>query len=272
VDAGSRVQAGQALLALSAPDIQARLSQAKAGVAQAQAHLTQVSRDYERYRRLLAEGAVSPREFEALEASFKAAQAAAAQAQGQVQEAVAVKDYTVLTAPRHGVIADRRAAVGDLAHPGQTLLTLYDPAELLIEGEVNDDYRGFLAAGTRVRLEIPAVGWHGEAVLQEIFPISASASRTFKVRTAIIAGEPAASPSAGPALVPGLFARLYLPLGQSLGFLIPQTALRQVGQLTMVEVIHDGRPSLRQIKPGRRLGDQVEVLSGLAPGEQVVLP
>ena len=69
-----------------------------------------------------------------------------------------------------------------------------------------------------------------------------------------------------------MFARLTLPVGQTRAIVIPRAAVRQVGQLPMVEVLVDGRPTLRQIKLGRPLGDRVEVLSGLKPGEQALIP
>lgn len=249
VEAGSRVQKGDLLVALAAPEFRARLSQA-------QAQLTQAGADYRRYQRLLKEGAVSPREFEAMEARYKAARA-------QVQEAAAFKNYTLIQAPKSGVIGSRRAAVGDLAQPGQTLLTLYDPRDLQIEGEVNDDYRSAVKPGLPVRLEVPGVSWTGESTIVEIFPLSAPGSRTFKVRTARLAQ---------PGLTPGMFARLHLPLGRTRGILIPKAAVRQVGQLPMVEVLTEGRPALRQIKPGRIIGEQVEVLAGLQAGDKLILP
>ncbi|MEW6387886.1 MAG: efflux RND transporter periplasmic adaptor subunit, partial [Thermodesulfobacteriota bacterium] len=169
VDAGSPVKQGDSLVALAAPEFQARAGQA-------QAQLTQVTADYQRYRRLLKEGAVSPREFEAMEARYEAAQA-------QMQEAAAFQKYTLITAPRTGVVAERRMAVGDLAQPGQTLISLYDPRDLQIEGEVNDDYRAYLKIGAPVRLEVPAANFQTDSTLKEIFPLSAPGSRTFKVRT-----------------------------------------------------------------------------------------
>ncbi len=75
-----------------------------------------------------------------------------------------------------------------------------------------------------------------------------------------------------PALMPGMFARLALPLGSSRGILIPQAAVKTVGQLTMVRVARDQTAELRQVKLGRQIGDQVEVLAGLQPGDRIVLP
>jgi RND family efflux transporter MFP subunit len=263
VEAGSRVRQGVPLAALSAAEFQARLRQAQAGVSQAAAQLKHISADYQRYQRLVQEGAVSPREFEAMEARYRSAQASLAQAQAQAQEASTLKHYTVVRAPQDGVVAERRAAVGDLAQPGQTLLTLYNPQDIQVEGEVNDEYRSRLTPGMQVGLKVPAAEYSGTVALAEIFPISTTTSRTFKVRTERLAA---------PSLIPGMFARLTIPLGETRGLLIPKAAVRQVGQLTMVQVLEDGRPSSRMVQLGRELDDQVEVLAGLHPGDRILIP
>jgi len=263
VEAGSRVQKGAPLVDLSAKEFQAKVNQAQAGAAQAQALLAQVGADYRRYQRLLKEGAVSPREFEAMEAKHKAAQAQVAQARAQVQEAATLEQYTRVSVPRDGVVAERRAAVGDLAQPGQTLLTLYDPRDLLVEGEVNDEYRSRLALAMQVEIAVPALNYTGKAALAEIFPISASASRTFKVRTERLKA---------PGLIPGMFARLTIPLGKTRGLLIPRAAVREIGQLTMVEAVVEGRPTSRMVQLGQSVGDMVEVLAGLKPGDRILVP
>jgi membrane fusion protein (multidrug efflux system) len=262
VEAGSQVRQGAPLVALSAKEFQARLSQAKAGQSQATAQLAKVSADYHRYQRLLKEGAVSPQEFEAMEAGFKTAQAQLSQAQAQVQDAATMEQYTVVRASRSGVVAERRVAIGDLAQPGQTLLTLYDPRDIQVEGEVNDAYRSHLKPGMVVGLTVPAAGYEGEVALKEIFPISAAQSRTFKVRTEKLAV---------PGLIPGMFARIIIPLGKIRGILIPQSAVRQVGQLPMAEVLAEGRPRLQLLQLGRQVGDQVEVLAGLRPGDRIIV-
>ena len=263
VEAGDRVQPGAPLVALSGEEFQARLNQARAGVAQAQAQLTQITSDYQRYQYLLKQGAASPREFEAMEARFKSARAALEAAQAQVREASTVQSYTVVRAPKAAVVAGRQAAVGDLAQPGQPLLSLYNPDQLQIEGEVNDSFRDRVRTGEKVQVSVPAVNWQGELAITEIFPISASSSRTFKVRTATVRDL---------RLVPGMFARLSLPLGCAMGILIPQEAVEQVGQLTMVKVLEGEGPRLRQVKLGRQVGDKVEVLAGLQPGERITFP
>jgi len=249
VEAGSRVKAGDPLVGLSAAEFQARLSQA-------QAQLNQAAADYKRYQFLLKEGAASPQEFGAVEARYKSAQAV-------VSEAATMKGYTVVKAPAAGVVAERKTAVGDLAQPGQALVSLYDPDRLQIEGEVNDNYRDQVKIGETAQVSVPAVKFEAHLAIAEIFPISAPGSRTFKVRTDRLHN---------PALMPGMFARLMLPLGSSRGILIPQAAVATVGQLTMVNVAADKTVQLRQVKLGRQIGAQVEVLAGLKAGDRIMVP
>jgi RND family efflux transporter MFP subunit len=246
VEAGSRVKPGDPLVTLSAGEFQARLNQA-------QAQLQQAAADYKRYQFLFKEGAVSPQEFGAMEARYKTAQAV-------VNEAATLKGYTVVRAPAAAVVAERKVAVGDLAQPGQALASLYNPDLLQVESEVNDNYRDQVKIGEIALVTVPAVKFEAHLAIAEIFPISAAGSRTFKVRTAMLQN---------PALMPGMFARLSLPLGHSRGILIPQAAVKTVGQLTMVRVAKDQTAELRQVKLGRHIRDQVEVLAGLQSGDNI---
>jgi RND family efflux transporter MFP subunit len=248
VEAGSRVKAGDPLVSLSAAEFQDRLNQA-------QAQLKQAAADYHRFQFLLKEGAASPQEFGAVEARYKTAQA-------QVAEAATLKGYTVVKASEAGVVAERKVAVGDLAQPGQTIVSLYNPDRLQVEGEVNDNYREQVKLGEVTHVSVPAVNFQADLPLAEVFPISAAGSRTFKVRTAMLQN---------PALVPGMFARLALPLGSSRGILIPKDSVHTVGQLTMVKVLVDQTAQMRQVKLGRQVEDQVEVLAGLQPSDKIVV-
>ncbi|HZE22055.1 MAG TPA: efflux RND transporter periplasmic adaptor subunit, partial [Desulfobaccales bacterium] len=249
VEAGTKIKPGQPLVTLSAAQYQARLNQA-------QAQLTKVAADYKRYQFLFKQGAVSPQEFDAMTARYKTARA-------QMAEAATMKGYTIVRAPESAVVAERKVAVGDLAQPGQPLVSLYNPSLLQIEGEVNDNYREQVELGETAKVSIPAVNYQGALLIAEIFPISTSNSRTFKVRTRIMSN---------PLLVPGMFARLSLPLRPTRGILIPKDAVHTVGQLSMVKVVVKGEAQLRQVKLGRQVDKKVEVLAGLKPGDRLLLP
>ena len=64
--------------------------------------------------------------------------------------------------------------MGDLAQPGQTLVSLYNPDLLQVEGEVNDSYRDQVKIGEIALVSVPAVKFEAQLPLAEIFPISAA--------------------------------------------------------------------------------------------------
>jgi multidrug efflux pump subunit AcrA (membrane-fusion protein) len=74
-----------------------------------------------------------------------------------------------------------------------------------------------------------------------------------------------------------MFGRLLVPLDEEERLVIPAAAVRRVGQLDLVDVVEEPQPSQRLLRRrivqlGERLGDRVEVLSGLRSGETVALP
>jgi multidrug efflux pump subunit AcrA (membrane-fusion protein) len=101
---------------------------------------------------------------------------------------------------------------------------------------------------------------HGRLV--EIVPSADSSSRTITARVALPFTQN---------VFPGLFGRMTIPVGEHARIMIPQLAVLHVGQLAMVGVDEAGVLRRRSVQVGRIIGDQVEILSGLAAGEKVSL-
>ena len=76
---------------------------------------------------------------------------------------------------------------------------------------------------------------------------------------------------AGAQLRSGVYGKARFISGQRQALAIPKTAISQRGQLTGVFVDQSGLARLRLIKTGRPFGDNVEILSGLNAGEQIVI-
>jgi multidrug efflux pump subunit AcrA (membrane-fusion protein) len=68
-----------------------------------------------------------------------------------------------------------------------------------------------------------------------------------------------------------MFGRIFIPLDEESVLVIPRAAVREVGHLTQVEVVENGKPSRRSVRLGRTFGDEVEVLAGLQEGEEVLV-
>ncbi len=93
------------------------------------------------------------------------------------------------------------------------------------------------------------------------FPVADSAANTFRVRVNLPDG-------AGP-LYPGMFIKVGFVVGEAKRLLVPADAVARRSELSAVYVVDGETVTLRQVRVGRRFGDQVEILAGLAEGEQV---
>ena len=68
----------------------------------------------------------------------------------------------------------------------------------------------------------------------------------------------------------GQFGRVSVPVGEASAIRVPASAVIQRGQMELVFVVANGHAQLRLIKTGSRIGDEIELVSGLNSGEQVV--
>jgi RND family efflux transporter MFP subunit len=244
---GQRVKRGEVLLRISAAEIDAR-------VAQAEARLEQVSRDFERERGLLAEGASTEAAVRSLESERRAAAAG-------VAEARTMLSYTQITAPFDGVISARPVNEGDLATPGVRLVEIEGTGRLRVETEVPESL-GTIAPGTPVSVRV-AGSIEILGTLAEISGAADAQSRTVFAKIDLPAGAPARS---------GQFARASFPAGETESLIVPATAITLFGQMERAFVVEDGRATLRLVRTGARHGDGIEVLAGLRLGEKVITP
>ena len=247
VNAGQTVKAGELLAQLDAREIQARREQAAASQ-------TQTERDLQRFATLLQQKTVTQQEYDAVEARQRIAKAALAEAETML-------GYTRVVAPFDGVITRKLADVGDLASPGRALLELEDPRLLRIEADVPESFLGKIAMGDKMPLLLPASTNRVEGVVSEISPAVDAASRTFRVKLDL-------PPASG--LQAGQFGRVLVPAGQTSALRVPASAVVLRGQMELAFVVTDGHAHLRIVKTGKRLGDEIEVVSGLAAGETIV--
>jgi hypothetical protein len=118
-------------------------------------------------------------------------------------------------------------------------------------------------------------------VLREARVVSADATGAHGIAPAKLVLYPAADPATGTvrarlelqpapdALYPGQFVTVVFSVGSRPGVLVPAASVVQRAEVTAVYVVRDGVPFLRQVRTGRLFGEQVEVLAGLAAGEQI---
>ncbi|MCA9191880.1 MAG: efflux RND transporter periplasmic adaptor subunit [Planctomycetales bacterium] len=262
VKAGQMVTEGDVLVRLNDDDLQSRLKQAEAHFQSAQAQAQQAQIDLDRAQQLVGRNAISRAEFDSASTAVRVSEAQLEAASRSVEEARVFLDYATIRAPMSGIVVDKQVEAGDTVLPGQTLLSLYDPDQMQLVANVRESLALKLQVGQQVPAKLESLDHECLATIREIVPQADAASRTFQVKV---------SGPCPPGIYSGMFGRLRLPLETERLIVIPTQAVRRVGQLTLVEVVEAGLVSRRSIQLGRELGNQVEVLAGLSPGEQVVL-
>lgn len=265
VDAGDRVAAGAVLLRLDAAEAAQAVAGAEAGVARAEADLINARAELERTRSLFQRKFVSQAALDRAEAALQSAQAQSRAARAGRGEAAVVKGYATLAAPFAGVVAARHVERGEMAQPGAPLLTLYDPSAMRALVDL-PQYRLAQLDGAKLRacVELPESGrWIDAAA---VIPLPAADARTHTVRVRV------ELPRDTPGLVPGMFARVHFVSSEATKLVVPAQAILRRGELTAVYVA-DGRGGfvLRQVRVGETEDGGVEILAGLAGGEDVAL-
>jgi hypothetical protein len=142
-------------------------------------------------------------------------------------------------------------------------VTLFDPTHMQLVASVRESLTHRLKVGQNIGVQVEGLNKQCSGKVSEIVPEAQSASRSFQVK---VTGP------CPPGIYSGMFGRLLIPLQEEEVLVIPRQAVQEVGQLELVEVVVNGQMSRRTVRIGRTLREDVEVLSGLREGEQVVLP
>lgn len=262
VKAGQPVAQGELLVKLDDADLIARVRQAEAALQAAEARRERALSAQARTERLLSGSAVSKSDHEAAVAEAQLSVAEVARQQQALQEAQVVLAYAEIKAPVAGTIVDRRVETGDTVSPGQILLTMYDPGRMQLVARVRESLAQQLQVGQRIKAQLESMGYACEATISEIVPEATAASRSFQVK---VTGP------CPPGVYSGMFGRISIPLEPEQLLVIPESAVRRVGQLTLVDVQSDGKVVRRSVQLGRQVGSDVEVLAGLSEGQTVVI-
>lgn len=245
---GQAVKAGDLLVLLNAAEIQARYDQARAVREQA-------DREFKRKETLFKDKTISQSEFDIADSQLRVADAA-------VKEAETLLGYIKVAAPFDGLITAKRADVGDLAAPGKPLLEMEDPTTLRLEADVPEALMGKISLGDKFAVRVPAISAALEGKVSEIAPVADANSRTFPVKLDL----PTTT-----GLRSGQFGRLAVPVAEVNAIRVPAGAVVLRGQMELAFVVANGKAQMRLVKTGKHLENEVEIVAGLNPGEQIVV-
>ena len=251
VDVGSRVNSGQVLVTLDAGDIEGAIARAEAAERQAR-------RTFERLESLARDGAATEQEVDDARAALEVAEAA-------IREAVAQRSYTTLVAPFPGWVTARMADPGDLALPGQPILTLIGDGVVKAVADIPADVAIRLEPGEPLTIRHPTSSDHYRARVARLAPAVQPEARLVRVEA-----ELESESDTPPPPLPGAYVRLEVGEGSGRTLWLPDDAVHQRGQLTGVWVVDRETLHLRWIRPGQRRAGAIEVLAGVERNELVV--
>ncbi len=277
VKEGDSVRTGDILAVLDNRDAVQRTTAAEAAVAEAehardaaaqQRSLADIT--YQRYKNLHDERVISRQEFDQVQAQKNVAEAESSRVnqmlnrtRANLEEARVQSAFFQVRSPISGIVTEKLIQTGILATPGMHLFTVEDNTQYKVEASIDAALVKQIAHQTLVQITSELTDTPLTGRITKIVPAIDPATRTFAIEI---------TPERTSVFRSGTYVKVSIPMGKKKMLMIPQSAVSQRGQLTGVFVVEkENIVSYRLIKTGKVYNAQVEVLTGLADGETVII-
>lgn len=261
VNVGDTVRRGQLLATFSTDTVKADLAQARAATAQAEAEWYEARDNAARAETLAGSGAMAGQQVGQYRMASRTAQARLDAALAAMERQALRLAHTRVVAPSDGVITARTATLGAAIAPGQELFRLIREGRLEWRARVAASDLPFLAEGQSAQLRDDA----GQALTGRVRMLGPV------IDTQTYSGTVYVDLPASHGLRAGAFMRGHVEIGQTSALTLPQSAvLLRDGHSLVMRLDADSRVVTQKVTVGRRMGDRVEIVEGLAPSEAVV--
>ncbi|HTB90115.1 MAG TPA: efflux RND transporter periplasmic adaptor subunit [Steroidobacteraceae bacterium] len=269
-DIGTQVTKGQVLAQIESPEVDQQLSQSLADLATARANENLSKSTNVRWQALLATQSVSKQDADEKEGDAAAKTAAADSAAANVARLRDLESFKRVVAPFTGVITARNTDVGALINAGQSagteLFRIADTHKLRVFVRVPEPFAATTAPGLEAQLRFAEQS--NRAFPAKVVRTSNSLDPTLRTLQVELELD-----NAKGEIFPGAYAEVHFKLPPSAETLrLPaNTVLFRSAGLQVATLDSQQRVKLKSIVQGRDFGNSIEVLSGLAPHETVVL-
>lgn len=263
VHEGSKVKRGQLLLSIDPTEIQAQLAEAEARVTQSQARLAEAQTDLQRYQSLYDQKMVSVDRFRKAELALNLAKGEERAAQAALNRVKVQMQYANIHSPVSGVVVARHKQTGDIATPGAPLLTIENPANLVVRTFVKEQQIQHIRIGDLAQVTIEAAGLTTTGSITQIVPSADPGTHSYLVKIALADHGQART---------GMFARINFAIGHTSGILIPASAVINRADLNGVYIVDQNDIAhYRLVRLGRHFNNRIEVVAGINPGDRLVV-
>ena len=263
-DMGDHVKAGQVMARIDPREYQLRLDAAQASLEQVQARLANANANYQRMSELNRQHLIAAQQYDQTQAEMRVAQADANAAENQLGIAKKKLNDTYIRAPFAGWVQKRTVALGEHVGEGMPLYELIATDPIKLRAPIPERFVPMAKLGIHLDLTIdarPDKIFHGSVT--RIAPALDDNSRTLLVEAEV--------PNPEGILKPGYFAHVTMNLGHDRALFIPTSAVLRYAGIARVFVYESGAVRSREVTTGTTEGDQIEVITGLKPGEKVVI-
>ena len=291
VEEGKKVKRGEVIARMENADVSAFRDQTAANLNTARATLEQMKADrdnalqeYERYKKLVAAGFVSRSDYDAMETRYrralegvKAAEAAVHAGEAALKNADVGIDYTLIRAPFDAIVLTKNADVGDIVTPigaaanaKAAVVTIADMNSLQVEVDVSETSITSIRVGQPCDIQLDAMPnqrFRGE--VYTVVPTVDRSKATVLVKVRFLDKDPRMLPDMS-AKVSFLSRRLE-PAELKPRLAANQSALITKGAGTIAYLLDGNRVKETPVQTGLKLGDMMEILSGLKEGDRIVI-
>jgi RND family efflux transporter MFP subunit len=269
-DIGKQVKAGELLADIETPEVDAQYRQAKADLASAEAnnHLAQTTAV--RYQELSKTGLVAAQDVDNAQGDADAKTAQVESSRQNLQRLAQLEAFNRITAPFDGVVTARRIDVGALVTQGSTsgqeLFHMTATSRLRVYVQVPQAYADLVQPGLSAELSFPERP-------ERRFPAKVvNTARSIDATTRTLLTQLEADNAKGE-MLSGSFVQVHLPLpvGLTSWRLPSNTLLFRADGLHIATVDANNRVQLNVVHIGRDFGSEIEILSGVAAEDRVIL-
>lgn len=269
VDIGDRVEADQVLATITAPEVDQALREAEANLVKARADEELARVNFERAGSLIGSGAISKELFNEREGANNVGKAARSAAEARLASARERQGFKTVRAPFAGVISTRSVERGDRVVGDQSgasslfELIALDPLRIVVD--VPQSAAMQVRPGVQAEVRFPELA--GETLQAEVVRSSRSISESaggMRVELRL--------PNPGERLPAGMIGevRLDLPRVASVALIPISAVVQRTGGAHVAIVDSDSNLAYRPVVTGRNLGPEIEILTGVVPGDAVI--